>query len=167
MVFSLVLLPTFGTGSQDTQAQFSELGRRMAAIGHPLDATAGPVITDFPIWMAETQRIPTLALPDESPTDVLDLAHDPAFTGTHLVILMDKDHGRWPAVLDTDVPDADCFRELDLGAGTANARSAGRRARLRGRLPVSTGPYTQRPMEPARAGTDQAGGRRDGETRRC
>ena len=86
--------PTFGTGSQDTQAQFSELGRRMAAIGHPLDATAGPVITDFPIWMAETQRIPTLALPDESPTDVLDLAHDPAFPGTHLVILMDKDHGR-------------------------------------------------------------------------
>jgi hypothetical protein len=118
VVFSLVLLPTFGTGSQDTQAQFSELGRRMAAIGHPLDATAGPVITDFPIWMAETQRIPTLALPDESPTDVLDLAHDPAFPGTHLVILMDKDHGRWPAVLDTDAPDADCFRELDLGTGT-------------------------------------------------
>ncbi len=120
IVFSLVLLPTFGTGSQDTMAQFSELGRRMAAIGHPLDATAGPVITDFPIWMAETQRIPTLALPDEPPTDVLDLAHDPAFPGTHLLILMEGGHGDWPGILDTDAPDADCFRELDLGQATAD-----------------------------------------------
>ena len=46
----------------------------MAAAGHPLDASAGPVITNFPIWLAETQRIPALALPNEPPTDVLDLA---------------------------------------------------------------------------------------------
>ena len=39
----------------------------MAEIGHPLDASAGPVITNFPIWMAETQRIPSLALPNEPP----------------------------------------------------------------------------------------------------
>ena len=77
----------------------------MAAVGHPLDATAGPVITNFPIWLAETQRIPTLALPDEPPTDVLDLA---ARSPDALLVIMDKDHGDWPAVLDTDAPGTEC-----------------------------------------------------------
>ena len=36
--------------------------------------SAGPVIANFPIWLAEADRIPSLALPDETPTDVLDLA---------------------------------------------------------------------------------------------
>ena len=115
VLFSVALLPTFGAASRDTATQFDELGRRMAVIGHPLDATAGPVITDFPIWLAETARIPALALPDESPTDVLDLAHDPRFPGTHLLVVMEPDHGRWPAVLDTPIAGADCFHELDLG----------------------------------------------------
>ncbi len=38
----------------------------MATIGAPLDGSA-PVITDFPIWLAETARIPTLALPGRDP----------------------------------------------------------------------------------------------------
>ena len=118
-LFSVVLLSGFGGGARETAAQFAELERRMAAIGHPLDATAGPVLTNYPIWLAETSRIPSLALPDESPSDVLDLARDPAFAGTRLVILVGGEHGRWPDVLDTDVPDADCFRELDLGPGPA------------------------------------------------
>ena len=78
-LFSVVLLSGFGGGARETAAQFAELERRMAAIGHPLDATAGPVLTNYPIWLAETSRIPSLALPDESPSDVLDLARDPAF----------------------------------------------------------------------------------------
>ena len=89
----------------------------MAAIGHPLDASAGPVITDVPIWLAEANRIPSLALPDEPPTDVLDLARQPAFAGTHLLIVLGGDHGRWPDVLDTSTPGAECFQELDLGPG--------------------------------------------------
>jgi hypothetical protein len=121
LLFSIVLLPSFGAGSRGTEATFAELDRRMAAIGHPLDASAGPVITDFPIWLSETSRIPALALPDESPTDVLDLAHDPRFPGTHLLVVMAPDHGRWPAVLDTATPGADCFRELDLGPGPAGS----------------------------------------------
>ena len=95
--------------------------------GHPLDATAGPVITNFPIWLAESQRIPALALPDEPPVDVLDLAHDPAFPGTHLLVVAGGSHGQWPAVLDTATEGADCFREIDLGA------PAGRRTRSRSR----------------------------------
>jgi hypothetical protein len=116
-LFSAVLLTGFASGARDTANQFAELERRMDSIGHPLDATAGPVLTNFPIWLAETSRIPSLALPDESPSDVRDLARQPAFAGTHLVVLIGGDHGRWPDVLDTPVSDATCFRELDLGPG--------------------------------------------------
>lgn len=115
ILFTAVLLPTFGTGSRDTAAQYEELSRRMAEIDHPLDATAGPVISNFPIWLAESQRIPALALPNEPPTDVLDLAR--TFEARLLVLV--NDHGQWPAVLASGAADADCFRELLLGAGPA------------------------------------------------
>jgi hypothetical protein len=69
--------------------------------------------------MAEVNRIAALALPDESPKDVLDLANDPAFPGTHLLIILGDEHGRWPAVLTTGAPGAECFRKLDLGPGPA------------------------------------------------
>jgi hypothetical protein len=82
----------------------------MAAAGAPLDGSA-PVITDFPIWLAETARVPTLALPDESPADVLDLA---AHFGARWLIVTSTDHGRWPAVLDGPDPGAQCFQELPL-----------------------------------------------------
>ena len=118
-LFSIVLLPGFAGGSQGTATLFQELGRRMAAIGHPLDASAGPVITDFPIWLAETSRIPSLALPDEPPSDALDLAA--AFPGTRLLVVLGGDHGRWPDILDTPAPGAECFRELALGSGPAGA----------------------------------------------
>jgi hypothetical protein len=121
-LFSIALLPSFGEGSRSTAALYEELGRRMAVAGHPLDATAGPVITNFPIWLAERQRIPALALPDESPADVLDLAHDPAFPGTHLLVVVGDSHGRWPAVLDSSTEGADCFREIDLGAPAADRK---------------------------------------------
>ena len=87
----------------------------MAKAGHPLDASAGPVITNFPIWMAETMRIPALALPDEPPRDVLSLANDPRFKAK-LLVLARRDSLHWPADLDAGVDGASCFRELDLGA---------------------------------------------------
>jgi len=86
LLFSVALLPSFGGGSHGTQDMYAELGARMAAIGRPLDRTAGPVITNFPIWMAEVQRIPSLALPDEPPEDILDLAR--TFPGTRLMVLI-------------------------------------------------------------------------------
>ncbi len=111
LLFSVVLLPTFGIGSQDTWAQFAELDRRMTAIGHPLDQSAGPVITNFPIWMAETRRISALALPDEPPLDVLDLAHT---FKARLVVLLDAESTHWPVDVDAGVDGAACFREFDL-----------------------------------------------------
>ena len=123
MLFSVAL-----TGYADQSAQVARryelLAGRMAAIGRPLDATAGPVVTDFPIWLAEALRIRTLALPDESPAAVVDLAA--AFSGTRYLVMTDDDHGRWPGVLASAVPRADCFRALDLGpppSDPADARS--------------------------------------------
>ena len=108
-LFSVALLPAFGAGAQATQRTYEVLAREMAAIGAPLDGSS-PVIHDFPIWMAETERVPTLALPDESPADVLDLA-------THFGakwLIVGPDRGSWPAVLDGPDPDAACFEEVLL-----------------------------------------------------
>ena len=113
VLFSTVLLPGFGNGSVATARYYEALGQRMAEIGHPLDATAGPVISNFPIWIAETNGIPALALPDEPPTDVLDLAR--SFEGTRLLVLTDAEHTHWPDDLDAGVPGSECFAELDLG----------------------------------------------------
>ena len=111
-LFSVALLPSFTTGGRDTARTYDVLARQMAAIGAPLDGSA-PVIHDFPIWLAETARVPVLALPDETPADVIDLASDPRFGARWLIIAKD-DHGRWPAILDGPDPMAACFREVDL-----------------------------------------------------
>jgi hypothetical protein len=124
-LFSVVLLSSFGSGSAATARMYDELHVRMAAAGHPLDAASGPVISNFPIWLAETQRIPTLALPDEPPADVLDLAH--TFPGTKLLILVQPQGKHWPADLDAGAPDAACFRPIDLGPWKATSSRGGER----------------------------------------
>jgi hypothetical protein len=116
VLFSAALLPTFGTGSRDTARFYTELQARMRAAGEPLDVSAGPVISNFPIWLAETARIPALALPDEPPASVVDLAAH--FPGTHLLVLVDPQGTHGPADLAAGAPDADCFRPIDLGAPT-------------------------------------------------
>ncbi len=111
-LFSVALLPGFSSGARDTQRTYAVLAREMAAIGAPFDGSA-PVIHDFPIWLAETARIPTLALPDEAPADVLDLAQDPRF-GAKWLIVAENGHGAWPAILDGQEPAAACFHEVVL-----------------------------------------------------
>ena len=113
LMFSAVLLPTYGQGSRDTVRHFEELGLRMAAVGRPLDRNAGPIISNFPIWMAETQRVSALALPNEPPKDVLDLADH--FNGTSLLVLVGPGGSHWPADLDSNQPGSECFTPLDLG----------------------------------------------------
>ncbi len=130
LLFSVLILSAYGQQSADVARRYELLGERMAAIGRPLDASAGPVVTDFPIWLAEARRIPTLALPAESPADVVDLAR--AFPGTRYLVVDDEDdHGTWPAILATDAPGADCFHELDLGPAPSDAHDARILARTR------------------------------------
>ncbi len=112
-------LPAYAAHADGAAARYATLETRMAAVGRPLDPTAGPVISDHPIWLAEVARIPTLALPDEPPSSVVDLAR--AFPGTRYLVVADDDHGRWPAVLSNGVPDADCFHEVDLAVAPGSA----------------------------------------------
>ncbi len=114
-LFALALLPAFAAGSVQSERQYEELAARMRAAGLATGPGSAPVITNVPVWIAETQRTPTLALPYEPPEDVLDLAR--AFPGTHLVVLVDVDGPHWPDDLAAGAPGAECFRELDLGPG--------------------------------------------------
>jgi hypothetical protein len=110
-LFAFVLLPGVARMSVETARTYDVLARQMAAFGAPLDGSA-PVIHDFPIWMAETERVPTLALPDETPADVLDLANR---FGARWLITAQTDHGDWPDILDaSDDPAAACFEEVRL-----------------------------------------------------
>ena len=87
----------------------------MAAIERPIDEASGPLISNFPIWVAETQGVSTLALPDEPADDVLDLART---FGAHILVLTGAESRYWPAELAPDAPRHDCFERLDLGAWT-------------------------------------------------
>jgi hypothetical protein len=120
LLFMLALMPSFGNQSRGVAAGFEGLEIQMAAAGLPIDAQ-GPIITDFPIWLAEATGHQALALPDEQPSDVLDLAGH--FPGTSLLIVGD-DRGRWPAILKSGAPGSECFNEIDIGR-PANPRLAG------------------------------------------
>ncbi len=109
-VFTVALVPSFGAGSRDTERLYEALGRQLAAAGTPVEQM-GPVITNFPIWWAEVYRARALALPDESPADVLDLADH---FGARYLVLFGEEHGRWPAVLESGESGADCFSEIEL-----------------------------------------------------
>jgi hypothetical protein len=109
-LFSVALLPSFGGSAGSSERTYRVLAEQMAKIGAPLDGSS-PVIHDFPIWLAETERVPSLALPNEPPSDVLDLA---THFGARWLIVDKADHGQWPAVLDGPDPDASCFQEVLL-----------------------------------------------------
>ena len=81
--------------SDDIRGHYEALPAAMARAGVPL-ADAGPVITNFPIWLAESARVRTLGLPQESPGSVLDLAHR---FGARLLIVLDDLGSAWPGIL--------------------------------------------------------------------
>jgi hypothetical protein len=120
LLFMAALMPSFGGQSRALADRYEALAGQMAAVGLPLERQ-GPIITNFPIWLAETTGARALALPAESPADVLDLASQ--FEGTRLVIVQGDEHGGWPAVLETNAEGADCFERVDLGM-PADARLA-------------------------------------------
>jgi hypothetical protein len=104
-------LPAFGGQSGGIGQRYEALDAQMTAIGMPLEDEP-PVITNFPIWLSVSTGAKALALPAESPADVLNLA---SHFGTRLLIIHGDDHAGWPSVLETGVPGADCFDEIDLG----------------------------------------------------
>ncbi len=129
LLFSAVFLPGFGVQAQAREREFGALRTAFEAVGTPLGegpGKTGPVITNFPIWLAYTSDAPALALPDEPPEAVVDLAA--AFPGTRFLVVFGNEHGRWPAVLEggPSRPSAAvaCFEPLDLTAALPPAEAA-------------------------------------------
>jgi hypothetical protein len=111
-VFTLVYIPAFGQQSIEIERRYRVLGAQFAAIGEPIP-TIGPVVTNFPIWWAEAYGAPALALPDEPPESIVDLAA--SFPGTRYLVVASTEHGRWPAILDDPhAPGVECFNEVRL-----------------------------------------------------
>jgi hypothetical protein len=113
LLFSFILLNGFATGTVDTARLYAELAARMSAANRPFGTPGVRLMSNFPIWVAESQRVSTLALPDEPPNDVLDLAA--RFPGTRYLILTSPEGKHWPADLEANLPGSDCFSPIDLG----------------------------------------------------
>lgn len=107
-----VLLPGFGRDGNRVQARYAALPAALAEAGVAVEPGNAPVITDFPIWLAEETGIRTLALPDEAPESILDLARQ--FPGTALVISSDLGGGRWPEIALADPTGIRCLEPVPL-----------------------------------------------------
>ena len=81
--------------------------------GVVLSEEPGPVITDFPIWLAEATRHETLGLPNESPASIHRLAStfDPP---ARLLVVDARNDGVWPAAILSGAPGSECFLPLSL-----------------------------------------------------
>jgi hypothetical protein len=115
LLFSGVLLAQDGRASRDTAAHFGALAvaLRDPSFEMPIDAEPGPIITDVPIWLAESTRHSTLALPNEPADSILDLAR--TFDPPARLLLVSADNtGLWPATILAGNPGADCFVPLPL-----------------------------------------------------
>jgi hypothetical protein len=115
LLFSAVILPTDGRGARDTGDRYAALAAAFAQPGSELDLAAepGPVITDFPIWFAESTRHHALALPNEPPDSILDLARsfDPP---ARFLVVDAANEGVWPAAIITGAPGSEYFIPLEL-----------------------------------------------------
>ena len=101
--------------ASDTQTHYQDLAAALDDVGLPLDAQ-GPVIANHPVWLAETSRIRTVALPDESPASVLRLSRQ---FGSKLLVIELPDEGRhWPDVLGDGSAAARCFSEVQLAGNS-------------------------------------------------
>jgi hypothetical protein len=115
-LFTLLGIPAYGSQAAATEAGYADLLDRMEQAGLVVDGSR-PIIANHPMWVSEVRRLPALSLPDETPADVLDLA---TTFGAELLIV-DGEHGSWPAVLAEGGPEASCFTEVDLPAPAGTA----------------------------------------------
>jgi hypothetical protein len=106
----VVSVSSLSSQADEVQARYAALPAAMARAGVPLDG-AKPVITDNPIWLAESARVPTLALPEEPPDAVLDLARH---FGAGLLVVRSGTGREWPDVLKDGGNAAACFVEVPL-----------------------------------------------------
>jgi hypothetical protein len=106
-----VLVPPEGAAGRDIAARYDALPNALAQAGSPLPTDGSPVITDFPIWLSTEDGVHAIALPNERPAEVLDLANH---FGAKLLIVDANDDGQWPEVLDQEEPGSECFKLVPL-----------------------------------------------------
>jgi hypothetical protein len=115
LLFSAVILPADGRDARNASQRYAALAAAFSQPGTELDLAAepGPVITDFPIWFAEATRHHALALPNEPPDSILDLARsfDPP---ARLLVVEAANDGVWPAAIITGAPGSECFLPIEL-----------------------------------------------------
>jgi hypothetical protein len=112
-------MPFVGGQSRALATRYAAIDVALAAMGRPA-AEQGPIITNFPIWLGVATGAHALALPDEPPDSVADLA---THFDSRLLVMVGDEHGQWPGVLDEGGPNAACFHELDVPA-PADAKQA-------------------------------------------
>ncbi len=111
-LFTAVLLPGFGRDGDGVRARFEALPAALEAAGVPIEVRGAPVITDFPIYLAEVTGANALALPDEPPDSVVDLAA--RFPGTRLLIVAADNEGIWPEAALADARGLACFESVPV-----------------------------------------------------
>lgn len=108
--------------ASDTETHYRDLTAALASAGVDL-RSEGPIIANYPVWLAESARVPTIALPDESAASVLDLARH---FGSKLVVVELPDEGRhWPEALQDGSAAAKCYSEVDLADTSGSGPAAG------------------------------------------
>jgi hypothetical protein len=107
--------------ADEAKVRYQLLPAAMASAGVPLDGTH-PVITDTPIWLAETAGVPTLSLPEESPEAVLALADH---FGARLLVVRSGTERDWPDILLRGGPASKCFQEVPLTDNSGNKPEKG------------------------------------------
>jgi hypothetical protein len=109
VAFLAVGMPAYGVQAAETERDYADVLARIEAAGHATDRSQ-PLIASHPMWISEVDRRPALSLPDETPADVADLAR----TFGAEIVIVDGEHGSWPAVLAEGGPEAACFEPVDL-----------------------------------------------------
>ncbi|MBI2777467.1 MAG: hypothetical protein HYX57_09455 [Chloroflexi bacterium] len=121
-LFTAVLISAFGRDGNAVRDRYAALPGALAEAGVALDPARDIVISSNPIWLAEETGVRSLALPDESPASVLDLAAH--FPGTRLVIVAGDADGLWPGIARTDPLGVECFEPVPLPPATTAPGSA-------------------------------------------
>jgi hypothetical protein len=110
-LFSAAILPSYAANGSSVRERYAALGAQLPVAGIDL-RDGGPVISDFPIWLADTLDVNAIALPAEGPASVVDLAR--TFRSQWLVT-SGGPSSLWPGVLDEGGMDAGCFSRIEIG----------------------------------------------------
>jgi hypothetical protein len=114
LLISAVQLPADAAAGRAIAARYAALPGAVASAGAPLPADGSPVITDFPIWLAAETDVHAIALPNEMPADILDLAQT---FGARLLIVDAGTTGQWQRIADPEELGAECFQPVRLPTG--------------------------------------------------